>query len=183
MKKLIAFIIIVILCIMTYGPIKTHIMKKYFYPEKYNNYVVEYSEKFDMDPMFVRAIIKTESGFNPNAESNVGAMGLMQITASTGEFIAKNLGITNFTPSMLYNPQINIEFGCWYLEYLSKQFSNNEELVAAAYNAGGAKVASWLNNSAYSSDGVTLNSIPYTETANYVQKVQKYANTYKKLYS
>lgn len=183
MKKLIVLIVIVIIAIMAYFPIKTKILKNYFYPEKYNQYVLQYSEQFDMDPMFVRAIIKTESGFNPNAESNVGAMGLMQITATTGQFIANNLGITDFTPDMLYNPKINIEFGCWYLEYLSKEFNNNEELVAAAYNAGGAKVSSWLNNSEYSSDGVTLNNIPYVETANYVQKVQKYTDTYKKLYS
>lgn len=183
MKKLIVFIIIIIICAIAYNPIKTHIMKKYFYPEPYNNYVVQYSEQFDMDPMFIRSIIKTESGFNPNAKSNAGAMGLMQITATTGDFIAGKLGITDFTPSMLYNPQTNIEFGTWYLEYLSKEFNNDENLVAAAYNAGGAKVSSWLNNPQYSSNGTTLNNIPYVETANYVQKVQKYVNEYKKLYS
>lgn len=182
MKKLITFIIIVIIAIIAYSPIKTYILKTYFYPEKYNQYVVEYSEQFNMDPMFVRGIIKTESGFNPNAKSNAGAIGLMQITGTTGEFIAKNLGINNFETSMLYNPQINIEFGCWYLEYLSQEFGNNQELVAAAYNAGGAMVTSWLNNPKYSS-GATLTNIPYAETANYVKKVKKYTDTYKALYS
>lgn len=184
-KRLILLIVILALVIIGGKWIIHKVYTKYLYmthPEKYNSYVMEYSKEYGLDPMFVRAIIKTESNFNPDATSNVGAKGLMQITNETGQDIAEKLGVQNFTPSMLYNPQTNIEFGTYYLASLVNQFDNDPTLVSAAYNAGRGNVVNWLNNIEYSKDGVHLTYIPFTETRGYVNKVLDNFNIYTKLY-
>ena len=105
-------------------------------------------------------------------------MGLMQITSSTGNFIANNLNVKDYS---LLNPKTNILFGCWYLKYLKNKF-NNLNVVVAAYNAGEGNVANWLSNSNYSLDGKTLNAIPFSETKRYVDKFATTFAKYKKLY-
>lgn len=184
-RRLILVIVIIILVIFAGKWIIQKAYTKYLYithPEKYSSYVIKYSNEYGLDPMFVRAIIKTESNFNPNATSNVGAKGLMQITDETGSDIAEKLGVQNFTPSMLYNPQTNIEFGTYYLASLVNQFNNDPTLVSAAYNAGRGNVVNWLGNSEYSPDGIHLTYIPFTETRGYVTKVLDNFKIYTKLY-
>lgn len=179
MKKIIIFLVIVVILVLS--------IVGYFYardtlfPNKYNSYIQEYSQQFGVDPLLVKGVIRTESDFDPNAISNQNAKGLMQITDSTGEWIAGKLGIKNFTPSMLYDPQINIEFGCWYLKNLEDEFGNKDNAIAA-YNAGRNNVKAWLNDSKYSSDGEVLNDIPFTQTSNYVKRVNLYEKVYKYLY-
>lgn len=185
LKRLIVIVVLIIIAVILLRKVGEKLYIKYLYmtyPEKYNSYVVEYSEKYDLDPMFVRGIIKTESNLNPNALSNVGAKGLMQITNQTGQDIAEKLGIQNFQPDMLYDPQINIEFGTYYLSKLVNEFNNDPKLVIAAYNAGAGNVQSWLNNREYSKDGIHLNYIPFSETREYVNKVIKNEDMYKRLY-
>ncbi|MGL4848281.1 MAG: lytic transglycosylase domain-containing protein [Clostridium sp.] len=186
LKRIILLIVILVLVILGGKFIIGKAYKKYLYithPEKYNSYVVKYSEEFGVDPKFVDAVIKTESNFNPNAKSNVGAKGLMQITDETGSDIAEKLGISNFEPSMLYDPNISIMFGTYYLSRLIQRFNNDPTLVIAAYNAGGGNVESWLNNPEYSKNGTSLDYIPFSETRAYVQKVLKNDKIYKELYS
>lgn len=150
-------------------------------PHKYNDYIEKYSKEYDLNPDLVRAVIKTESNYREKAVSPAKAYGLMQITKSTGEYIASNLGVNNFNEEILFNPETNIEFGCWYLNNLRTEFDNqNNEL--AAYNAGRGNVQAWLKNSAYSKDGENLDKIPFPETAAYVKKVAKYEKLYEKFY-
>ena len=84
-----------------------------------------------MDPYLVLAVIKTESNFNENVESNKGAKGLMQIMDSTGEWIASKLEVDNFKDEMLFDPEINIKFGCWYINNLLIEFNDLSLALAA----------------------------------------------------
>ncbi len=105
----------------------------------------------------------------------------MQIMDSTGEWIASKLEVDNFNTNMLYEPEINIEFGCWYLNNLLKEFGDLS-LALAAYNGGSGNVTKWLNDPEYSSDGENLTYIPFKETKKYVDKVSTRYNIYKFLY-
>ena len=134
-------------------------MKKYVYPYKYAEYINKYSEEYKLDPYLVLAVIKTESNFDKTAVSKKDAKGLMQIMDTTGEWVAKELNINYFMPSMLFDPDINIKMGCWYLKNLQGEFNNNLDLVLAAYNGGSGNVNKWLSFEEYSSDGENLDYI------------------------
>lgn len=158
-------------------------MKKYVYPYKYEEYINKYSDEYGLDPYLVLAVIKTESNFNKEAVSKKDAKGLMQIMDSTGEWIAKELGVNYFMSSMLFDPELNIKMGCWYLNNLEKEFDEDLDLVLAAYNGGSGNVNKWLNHEEYSEDGETLSYIPFPETKKYVDKVKANYNIYKYLYN
>lgn len=154
---------------------------KYNYPLKYREEIVENARVFGKDPAFIASIIRVESRFNPNAVSRRGAVGLMQILPSTAEFIAKNLGVKNFSIEMLFEPSLNIKFGCYYLQFLGKKFEG-ERAVLSAYNAGEGVVRAWLKNEEYSDDGATLKHVPYKETKTYVEKISKCLPVYQKMF-
>lgn len=149
------------------------------HPTDYDEYVYKYSEKYEVDSDLVFAVIKTESNFNPDAESQVGALGLMQIMPETFEWLQtyKNDKVT-MDYTYLYDPEVNIEYGCIFLQFLLEKYSC-EETAVAAYNAGFGSVDNWLADENYSHDGKTLYDIPYPETKTYVQKVMLAENYYK----
>lgn len=119
------------------------------------NYVERYSEQYDLDPYFVLSVMKAESNFNEDAKSNKDARGLMQITSSTGKWIAEKQGIEDFDPNLLNEPEVNIRFGCWYLNNLYGEFKD-WDLVIAAYNAGRGRVQEWLKSDDHSDEGKIL---------------------------
>ncbi len=149
------------------------------FPIKYADQILKYSEKYDLEPGLVCAIINTESRFQTDAESHKGARGLMQLMPDTVDWAVQNMDIENFSYDNIEDPDVNIEIGCWVLNYLSKQLNGNYELMAAAYNAGIGNVKKWLGNTDYSSDGEYLDYIPYGETAAYVKKVIAYEKIYR----
>ena len=153
-------------------------VNRYLYPIKYSQDVLEFSKQNNLESSLVFALIKTESNFDKNAKSVKGAKGLMQISDSTAQYIAKNLNITSYD---IFSPQTNIKFGCWYLRYLINKFKNMQTAVAA-YNAGEGKVANWLKQKEYSSNGITLDNIPFNETKQYVNRILSRRVKYKKLY-
>lgn len=118
--------------------------------EEINNLISKYSDKTGLDEDFVKAVINQESGFNPNATSKCGAMGLMQLMPST----AQGLGVTN-----AYDAEQNIEGGTKYLKGLMDRFNNDKSLALAAYNAGPNAVKKY--------GGIP----PYAETQNYVKSI------------
>lgn len=118
--------------------------------------IERYAEQYNLQPAFVMAIIRNESSFRTNAESSVGARGLMQLMPDTAEWIAGKLDDDDYTFDSMWNAETNIRYGCWYLNYLSKLFRGDAVLVSAAYHAGQSTITQWLSDPAKSSDGVTL---------------------------
>ena len=166
----------------TLGGIKSKVLQ-HFYPQEYAEYVAEYSTMYGVDEPFVYAVIRTESGFRAEVESSAGAMGLMQIMPDTFEYLQSlESDIESYPDSELLNPEINIKYGTYYLYVLLQHYNGDENLAAAAYNAGLSNVDSWLEDSRYSSDGKTLSSIPYSETQQYVERVENTKRVYESLY-
>ncbi len=150
------------------------------YQLNYPEAIQAYSGEYDLDPYLVAAIINVESGNRVDAESGVGAKGLMQIMPDTGEWIAQKLG-ESYSVDMLLQPDINIRFGCWYLRFLADRFPERDTILAA-YNAGHGRVNGWLDDKAISADGRLLDNIPYPETHRYVEKVLHNYERYHALY-
>lgn len=151
------------------------------YPLKYRDLVQVYSERFNVDPFLVFAIIKAESNFRPEAVSPKKARGLMQISERTGKWGAEKLHLADYSNEKLFDPEINIYIGCWYLSVLYDEFGDSD-LVIAAYNGGSGNVTQWLKDRDLSADGKTLDRIPFRETDQYLKRVNNYYSMYKKLY-
>lgn len=152
------------------------------YPILYTNFIKEYSNQFNVDPYLVASIINVESSYDKKAISNKEARGLMQISKTTGQWASEELLIENFNLELLFQPEINIMIGSWYLNKLSEEFNGNTQLILAAYNGGSGNVRKWLNDKEYCEDGVYLKKIPFKETEDYVVKVLENYDIYKKLY-
>ncbi|MBC8588856.1 lytic transglycosylase domain-containing protein [Tissierellaceae bacterium BX21] len=152
-----------------------------FYPVGYKNIVNKYSKEYGVDPYLVLSMINVESKYNKDAVSNKNARGLMQIGPQTGLWAAESLKIDNYSESLLFEPEINILIGVWYIDQLKKEFGDRSDLVLAAYNAGSGNVNKWLSDDNYSKDG-DLTNIPFNETDEYVTKVKKNHRVYKLLY-
>lgn len=150
------------------------------FPLEHEAYINTYADEYGVDPFLVYGIIHTESRFREDAVSPAGAMGLMQVTPETGEFIADRMGMGTFTEDMLKDPEINIRMGIYYLSYLEENFSRIETRLAA-YNAGPNRVAAWLKDESIS-DGEVLQNIPFEETKNYVERVLQREKIYRILY-
>ncbi|KAB3539097.1 lytic transglycosylase domain-containing protein [Alkaliphilus pronyensis] len=155
---------------------------KTIYPIHYQEYIEKYSEIYNLDPYLVAAVIRNESSFNPKATSPKEARGLMQIAPITGEWASEKLKIDNYSVERLYEPELNIMIGCWYLNILYREFGDNLQLIIAAYNAGNGNVSRWLTNSEYSSDGKKLDVIPFGETKAYLERVNRDYNRYRIIY-
>jgi soluble lytic murein transglycosylase len=151
------------------------------YPLKYTDLVEQNATEFGIDKYLLYAIIKTESGFKPNAESNVGARGLMQLMEETCDWIAWRTG-EELTFDDMFNPADNIRCGAYLMDYLLTEFGNVKAAVAA-YHAGSGNVGKWLADPEYSSDGSTLQDIPISDTAHYVNKINKAYSEYINLYT
>jgi len=153
--------------------------EKRTHPLEYTSIVQRASAEFGVPEYVIYAVIKTESSFRADAVSYRGAVGLMQIMPETFMWIA-DLKDADVQESEIFNPLVNMDYGCYYLRYLTDHY---EDLytACAAYNAGGI-VQSWLSDPQYSTDGVTLYSIPYEETSQYVDKIRHAEEMYEKLY-
>ena len=157
------------------------LLGEYLYPKKYSAQVEKYAEEYGVDKYLVYAVIKCESNFNPDAQSDAGALGLMQLTEETFLWAGEQVYGAPIDAALIIDPETNIRCGVWYISYLQKRFSGEEEVVAA-YNAGPSHVKEWLQDSRYSENGETLTALPFKETENHVKKVQKARNRYIKLY-
>jgi soluble lytic murein transglycosylase len=152
------------------------------YPFPYRDLVLENCAAYQVEQYLVLAIIKTESRFHTNAESPVGARGLMQIMPETGKWIAAQMNILDFRTDNLYNPSYNIPMGIWYLSYLKRTFDGNIVQVIAAYNAGEHKIKRWMNEGIWTGQLDSIDNIPYKETRDYVNRVLFNYQIYKKIY-
>ena len=174
---LVLLILIVGFCVWFAG----RSVEKATYPMRYREYVEQYAEQNGLEPTLVFAVIKTESSFRADAVSSVGAIGLMQIMPSTAEKLAKRLSEETPSEEALCDPETNIRYGCAMLAWMRSEFGSMDT-VLAAYNAGWGNVRRWLADKSYSSDGVTLDVIPFKETENFVSRVNLAAEKYRELY-
>lgn len=155
---------------------------KMIFPLEYRETIENCAEEYGVDPYLIMGIIRAESSFQADAVSHADAMGLMQITEETGKQIAQWLEIEAFQTEQLFDADCNIRFGTYYVSWLMEQFDGNQKNVLAAYNAGIGTVQGWLADGQYSSDGETLQTIPFRETADFVTRVTTYQGVYRVLY-
>ena len=153
-----------------------------FYPRDYYSIVEHACAEYDLPVSLMLAVIKTESDFQHDTVSRAGAIGLMQLMPDTYIWFASKTGNDSAKKNDLYDPEINIDYGCAYFAYLYDKFGDYN-IALAAYNAGPTRVYEWLSDLRYSSDGVTLKNIPYDETAKYVETVTKRAEKYRQIYN
>lgn len=137
------------------------------YPIKYRAAVERSARENGLSPSLVFAVIATESGFDETAVSSKGAVGLMQVTPATAEYVRSLTG-EDFVESDLTNGEYNIELGCAYLAYLLKSFSDETDAIAA-YNAGEGNVRRWKKEGA---------GVPFKETRDYVKRVERAEKIY-----
>ena len=179
LKAFIVILILVFACAGLYFGYKYWIASTH--PVRYSQYIEIYADQNDIDKYLVYAVIKTESGFDPEAVSNVGARGLMQIMEETFDWIKYKLGDDETQYSDMFDPKDNIRYGCYLLGYLYDEFGNIDATMAA-YHAGRGKVNEWLADPRYSLDGIHLDKIPISDTAHYVDKINKAMDIYIELY-
>jgi soluble lytic murein transglycosylase len=142
------------------------------YPLRYEAIVRSHARHYDLDPALLAAVIYQESKFHPDARSDSGAIGLMQLRPETAEGIAIRTGGHAFRTDDLLDPEINIRYGSWYLRHLFRKYGE-ERLVLAAYNAGQGNVDAWRASG---------REIQFAETRAYVERVEELKNVYRDAY-
>ncbi len=161
-------------------------VSNYLCPIRYSEAIDKYSKEYNLEKELVYAVINAESRFNYKALSNKGAIGLMQIMPTTGEWLIEKINAslddsnkitTTNLEQALYTPDLNIRLGCYYLSYLLERFQS-EENALCAYNAGSTNVTEWLQNPEYSQDDILI-EIPFGETKRYVEKIEYFKIGYK----
>ncbi|MFP8965473.1 transglycosylase SLT domain-containing protein [Pokkaliibacter sp. CJK22405] len=150
------------------------------FPMAYSQDFVAAAQNVALDPDWVIAISRQESAFRYDANSPVGARGLMQLMPATAKHTIRKFNLPDASLQDLYNPDINIKIGSHYLSEVNSTFSNNRILATAAYNAGPSRVSRWLNERGQLPADIWIETIPFNETRKYVQNVLTYAVIYQK---
>ena len=140
-----------------------------------------YSSQNALDPYLVASLIRQESEFNPAAVSRKNAVGLMQLLPKVGKGVAKQEKLRHYSAQQLFTPAINLQLGTRYFRTMVDKFGAFEYALAA-YNAGSDRVEEWLGAGKYRDPQEFVESIPFTETREYVQAIQRNANVYRQLY-
>lgn len=157
--------------------------ERMLYPRKYEALVDQWAETYDLDPLLVDAFIRTESGFDPQATSTVDARGLMQMTEETFIWLRSKIAPDEgLTFADLYDPEVSIRFGCYYLHLCLTRYNGDVATAAAAYHSGWGTVDTLLQMEEHSSDGQTLKGFPYNQMHHYVEKITASYAVYTRLY-
>jgi soluble lytic murein transglycosylase len=143
-----------------------------WYPLRYADIVRGHAHNYDLNPALLAAVIEEESKFRADARSSAGAIGLMQLQPATAKGIAIRTGGTKFVLSDLYNPEINVRYGAWYLHHLLLKY-RDERLALAAYNAGQENVDRWR---------AAGEGVQFPETRAYIDKVERLKGIYRRAY-
>jgi soluble lytic murein transglycosylase len=152
------------------------------FPLPYRTDLLQSAQAREIDPYLLAGLVRQESEFNPQAVSPAKAYGLAQVRPATGRQFARQSGVTRFTTRALYQPAVNLKIGCSILRSVLNQYKGNLEQTLAAYNAGPGRVAEWLSWNTYREPAEFVESIPFTETREYVQGVLRNAEMYRRLY-
>ena len=154
------------------------------YPRKYEALVDKWAQTYELDPLLVDAFIRTESGFDPQATSSVDARGLMQMTEETFLWLRSKIAADEeLSFADLYDPEISIRFGCYYLHLCMKRYNGDVATAAAAYHSGWGTVDNLLQMEEHSADGETLQGFPYSQMHHYVNKITACYDAYQRIYA
>jgi soluble lytic murein transglycosylase len=151
------------------------------FPRPYWNDLKRFASANALDPYMVASLIRQESEFNPNAVSNKNALGLMQLLPKVGKGVAKQQKLKHFSAPQLFTPNINLQLGTKYFRSMVDEFGGFEYALAA-YNAGDDRVHDWQSQGKYRDVQEFVESIPFTQTREYVQAIMRNANVYRQLY-
>lgn len=152
------------------------------FPRVYWTELKRHSEDNQLDPYLVAALIRQESEFHAAAVSRANAIGLMQVLPSTGRNLAREARVRPFSPAMLTVPQVNLQLGTRYFRKMLDRYDGVLEYALAAYNAGPHRVDAWLANAQYGDVYEFVESIPFTETREYVKSIRRNVSVYQELY-
>jgi soluble lytic murein transglycosylase len=147
--------------------------ERLWYPLHYQQIVRGHARNYDLDPALLAAVIYQESKFRANARSSSGAIGLMQLLPDTAKGIALHTGGSAFRVDDLYNPELNVRYGAWYLRHLLQKYGD-ERTALAAYNAGQDNVDRWRRSGL---------GIQFAETRAYVERVEELKQIYRDAYA
>ena len=155
------------------------------YPTDYEEYVIKYCKKYHVDPVLVFSVIKVESSFKPDATSDVGARGLMQLMEDAYDWVKFRLDDDSESFEDMYDPETNIKYGAYYLSFLMGRYDGSIDLTAAAYHCGMGQVDSWLEDGTISAEKFDVKDIPKEndQTSHYVNKINEAYSAYKKILS
>ncbi len=152
------------------------------FPLPYRRPLEQYSQEHALDPYLTAALIRQESEFNSRAVSIPGALGLTQVMPATGRQISHRVGIARFRTALLFQPEVNLRIGTYYLRALLDGLQGSPEAALASYNAGKSRVDLWLAWTTYREPAEFVESIPFTQTRDYVEVVLHNADIYRRLY-
>jgi soluble lytic murein transglycosylase len=152
------------------------------FPRAYWTDLRKFSMLNGLDPYLVASLIRQESEFNAGALSHANAVGLMQLLPKTGKSVAKQVKLHGYTAPQLYTPAVNLELGTRYFKDMVDKYNGQFEYALAAYNAGTDRVGDWLGQGHYRDPQEFVESIPFTETREYVQAILRNASVYRQLY-
>ncbi|TNF91804.1 MAG: hypothetical protein EP297_15045 [Gammaproteobacteria bacterium] len=148
------------------------------FPVLYEKELKKEARKNGLDPSWVIALVRQESAFQPDARSSAGARGLMQLMPRTSRYVARLLNKRKPKTYELYQPELNLTLGTHYLKNNMKRFGDHMVLTTAAYNAGPHRVSKWLPDNGSMEADVWTETIPFSETRSYVQRIMSYASIY-----
>lgn len=155
------------------------------YPTPYRQEVSQRASRSGLDPAYVYGLIRQESRFIADAQSNVGAAGLMQVMPSTARWTARRIGMNGFKPRQIAERETNITIGTSYLKLVLDSFDGSLPLATAAYNAGPSRSKMWrgLSGDPLLDAAIWTENIPFPETRDYVKKVLSNTTNYAALLS
>ena len=176
MRRFLALIVLaagVLLAVALVQEAKPGWWERLWYPLRYEHIVRGHARNYGLDPALLAAVIYQESKFKADARSSSGAIGLMQLLPDTAKGIALHTGGTAFRVDDLYDPEINVRYGAWYLNHLLGKY-RDERTALAAYNAGQDNVDRWRRSGL---------GIQFSETRAYVDRVEELKKIYRDAYA
>ena len=155
---------------------------KFAFPMPYRSDLERYSKRNGLDPFLMAALIRQESEFNPKVISAANARGLTQILPSTGRELSRKLKMRPYSTARLFLPAVNLQLGTFYLKTIADSLGGHWEAALAAYNAGMTRAHDWLSWGEFREPAEFIETVPFTETRNYIQTVLRNADVYRRLY-
>jgi soluble lytic murein transglycosylase len=175
-------IVLAVCAVLALRPAFHHAVTEIKLPLRHEDIIRQQAADKGLDPALIAGVIYAESRFIDGRTSSAGALGLMQLTPATAQYIAQKSGGTAFRVTDLGTPQVNISYGAYYLKYLMQRYGDDVPLVLAAYNAGEGNVDKWIASAKSHDKSLNISAIPFGETRSYVTKVMSAEKQYRATY-